>query len=233
MRKSSVDHGEPNSSSTFVETDPSRTSKLRSIARAGSIEQYHWANLIRFIFPNGDSRTSIGICSLTQDGSITDFISRFCVQAVRHLQSPVLLIEAHVNGPSLAEMHGVLPAPGLGDLLASSPEPLYQCIRRTNCAQLWIIPFGRALPTHDDQRLEMSYRTMYAALPPGLRNIVIAMPPITANRDLPFRWLASDRIVFVVRPRSVTGRDIRAAMRRMSKTSTKVAGVIWTDQLPL
>jgi Mrp family chromosome partitioning ATPase len=211
------------------QADAYRCDKPHSASDLNCMEDYHWSNVVRTIFPNTGTRMSMGITSLGEEGASSTSIYTLSVRAAAHLDSPFLLIEADWTRPSLAQSLGAPTGPGLGELLTSTAQHMYRCIHRTGNPHLWIMPSGCAPGSLNSHGLEARFRAIYENLPSGLQHVLTGLSPIRKNKTLPFACSLVDRIVLVVAPHSVAGREIRSAARRLSSINAKVVGAIWAD----
>jgi Mrp family chromosome partitioning ATPase len=219
----------PGASSPAAEVDAARASWQRSLDDALTSEERSWRTLVRSLFPNNRARNLIGVSSLEGAGSTNTLVANLSTHAADYLKSAVLVVEAHRTQPPLADSLGAPSAPGLGDLLASQAQETYRCIHRTCYSKLWVMPFARAIRISDPRQLEVRYRRVYSMLPPALRAIVVALPPIHKSGDIPFPCSTLDRIVLAVRPNSVASGTVRKAIDRLSAMNATVAGVIWVN----
>ena len=136
------------------------------------------------------------------------------VSIATELDNTVLLVDADVARPSVMNMLGLPPSPGLLDLLLDSSKSLSSVLLRTNIDKLTILPSGTPHPRATEllasdamARLVEDISARYAD-----RIIVFDSPPLLITTES--RVLASHmgQIVFVVQAGKTLQSEVRQAL---------------------
>ncbi len=160
--------------------------------------------------------------ALSLDGKSTVSLNLATALAERG-QSPVLLLEADLYHPTLAERLGLKAAPGLAECLSSGLAPL-SVVRRIEPLSWYFLPAGRQLADPSDLLHGDGFATIMQALLPHFRWIVIDSPPVVPVADALALARQADASLLVVRAGQTPTDAVEAALESLGPKH--VMGVI-------
>ena len=150
-----------------------------------------------------------------------------CAEAGRR----VLLVEADLRTPALAEQLDVHPEPGLTDLLTGKPTSV-QAIRRWGESTIWLLPSGAAAPNPS----ELLSSGLMAALLRRERAhfdvIIVDTPPLMPVTDAAVMASLADGTVLVTRAGRTDQDQVRAALTTLQSAGARLLGCVFNDVRP-
>lgn len=119
---------------------------------------------------------TVGITSCAQGEGVSTVACNLAAYATHVVGSAVLLLEANVEDPSIADRIGIPASPGFVEAL-SNPEQWTNCIHRSRIPNVWCMPAGKITR----QIRHMARLTGLPAVLESLRSrfpfIVVDLPP--------------------------------------------------------
>mgnify|MGYP001573496614 CR=1 FL=1 len=171
-------------------------------------------------------RASIGLASATA-GEGTSYVAlHLAAELARSGSEPVLLLEANVHRPALAERFAVEPDPGLLELLRAPDCPPEDCLRQTGVERLFLLPAGtngnggKAAPDWG------GLRRLYPLLRERFAAIVVDLAPINFSSDFLILGPLLDGLALVVEADLCSREVIQNAVARLRRASPSVVGAI-------
>jgi len=137
----------------------------------------------------------------------------------------VLLVEADLRRPSLAETLRLRPAPGLADIL-SRDLPLARAIRLDPRSDLHVLPAGRATPLAADLLAGERLAALLDAFARSYDLVVLDTPPALPVADAATLGRMVDRTVLVLRWRKTPRASVQLAAKTLREADAEVAGVV-------
>jgi capsular exopolysaccharide synthesis family protein len=138
-------------------------------------------------------------------------------------QSAVLLLEADLYHPTLAQRLGLKPGPGLAECLASCLDAL-SVVRRVAPLGWYLLPAGGQLPNPGDLLHGDGFAKIMRKLSPYFKWIVIDSPPIGPVTDALALARQTDASLLVVRAGRTPGAAVEAALEALG--AKHVMGVV-------
>jgi capsular exopolysaccharide synthesis family protein len=160
--------------------------------------------------------------ALSLDGKSTVSLNLATALAERG-QSPVLLLEADLYHPTLAERLGLKTGPGLAECLSSGMTPL-SVVRRIEPLGWYFLPAGRQLADPSDLLHGDGFAAIMGALSPHFKWIVIDSPPIVPVADALALAHQADASLLVVRAGQTPSDAVESALESLG--AKHVMGVI-------
>jgi capsular exopolysaccharide synthesis family protein len=112
----------------------------------------------------------------------------------------VLLVDADLRKPAIAELLGIPRTPGLGDVLSGRARLDEAVVRAQEFTNFFILPAGEA--AHDAAELLDSdrWRSLTEEIRGRFQNVIIDAPPAAAVADYDLLQKTCDGVIVVVRP---------------------------------
>jgi capsular exopolysaccharide synthesis family protein len=147
--------------------------------------------------------------------------------ALAHAQTQrVLLIDADLRSPSVAEALGLNPAaPGLVDLVTGGAT-FGECLQRVNGSSLYIMTAGSSVSDPLDLILSARFRHVMAALSEACDILVMDSPPIHAVSDAAALSKFATGVVFVVKADATPKHLARRSIQALQSVNAKLLGVV-------
>ncbi|MEN3352800.1 MAG: polysaccharide biosynthesis transport protein [Betaproteobacteria bacterium] len=147
--------------------------------------------------------------------------------ALAHAQTQrVLLIDADLRSPSVAEALGLNPAaPGLVDLVTGGAT-FGECLQRVNGSSLYIMTAGSSVSDPLDLILSARFRHVMAALSEACDILVMDSPPIHPVSDAAALSKFATGVVFVVKADATPKHLARRSIQALQSVNAKLLGVV-------
>lgn len=140
--------------------------------------------------------------------------------------SRVLLVDADLRKGSLNEVFGLLPEPGLSELLLN-PATLHETIQTDSVPNLSFIAAGARLANPGDLFLHPALTSLLAAWRAQFDYVILDGTPVFAADDATTLAPKVDGTLFVVRRRFSRARQVREAIELLLRRQAKVLGVVF------
>jgi capsular exopolysaccharide synthesis family protein len=160
--------------------------------------------------------------ALSLDGKSTVSLNLATALADRG-RNAVLLLEADLYHPTLAQRLGLTTGPGLAECLASGLTPL-SVVRRIEPLGCYFLPAGSQLANPSDLLHGDEFAKIMESLLPHFKWIVIDSPPVVPVADALALARQADASLLVVRAGQTPGDAVEAAMEALGPAH--VMGVI-------
>jgi capsular exopolysaccharide synthesis family protein len=147
--------------------------------------------------------------------------------ALAHAQTQrVLLIDADLRAPSVAEGLGLNPAaPGLVDLVTGSAS-FKECLQRVNGSSLYIMTAGSAISDPLDLILSARFRQVIEALSQASDILVMDSPPLHPVSDAAALSKFATGVVMVVKADSTPKHIARRSIQALHSVNARLLGVV-------
>ena len=147
--------------------------------------------------------------------------------ALAHAQTQrVLLIDADLRAPSIAEALGLNPtAPGLVDLVTGAAS-FKECLQRVNGSALYVMTCGSAVSDPLDLILSARFRQVIEALSQAADMLVLDSPPIHPVSDAAALSKFATGVVFVVKADATPKQLARRSIQALQSVNAKLLGVV-------
>ena len=137
----------------------------------------------------------------------------------------VVLVDANLKSPSVAEALGFAPEPGLREVLAGE-VPLEQAVQESETAGLYVVTAGRVEGAPIEIVSTAGLRKTLDALTRDFGLVLIDSPPVTVYADTLYIAAAADGVLLVIRAES-TGRDVaRYSIKRLRLAEANILGTV-------
>ena len=150
------------------------------------------------------------------------------VSMAQDVDHDVLLIDADLRRPSLAEYLGIPAAPGLSECLRNE-VPIASAIVKTDVRGLSFLPGGKSARNPVEILSSSTMRSLLGELKRTAadRILIIDTPPVLSFAETQTIGSLVDDILFVVREGAVTISDLQEALDIIDRT--KLLGVVYND----
>ena len=159
----------------------------------------------------------------SQDGKTVSSINMAASLASKS-DSAVLLIDADLRRPRVAEALGIPISPGLSDILSGSATLESALVRTAQCPRLFVLPAGNSSMNPAELLDSQNWRALLLHLQTQFSHIIVDATPINTVADYELVELACDGVVLVVRPDHTDRRACAKMFEAVKKE--KVIGVI-------
>ncbi len=175
---------------------------------------------------------SIGICPVQSADSTSRLAAFFSTCMSQASRSPVLLIEATLRSPCLAQYLHATPMPGLRELVLPAADNWTDCIQPTADPNLFLLSAGSWEDGTPCEDFERRLRLAHALASKHYRSIIIelsgwedfeAFPAARTCYSLP------DAMILAVMPNSCGTSKLRKAVRRLRRADANLVGSILND----
>lgn len=112
----------------------------------------------------------------------------------------VLLIDADLRKPAIAELLGMPHSPGLADVLSGRARLEEAVVRAQEFPNLFILPAGDAAQNAAELLDSEQWRQLAAEIRKRFQNVIIDAPPAAAVADCDLLQKTCDGVIVVVRP---------------------------------
>jgi capsular exopolysaccharide synthesis family protein len=137
----------------------------------------------------------------------------------------VILVDADLRKPTVSQFLGIATEPGLVELLAGEAS-LADVIRKDEPSGSDLITAGRFVPNAADIINSDQMRQMIDGLSQSYDMVIFDSPPVMAVSDARILANLVDRVVFSVRWAETRRETVVTAMKQVSMSGGKIAGVV-------
>jgi capsular exopolysaccharide synthesis family protein len=147
--------------------------------------------------------------------------------ALAHAQTQrVLLIDADLRAPSVAEGLGLNPSnPGLVDLVTGAAG-FKECLQRVSGSSLYIMTAGSAVADPLDLILSARFRQVMEALSQAADIVIMDSPPVHPVSDAAALSKFATGVVFVIKADSTPKHLARRSIQALQSVHAKLLGVV-------
>lgn len=183
---------------------------------------------LMFSMADEDGCKVIGVTSsLRGEGKSTTALN--LAYSLTQISNKVLLLEADMRIPTVADVLELDKGPGLSQVLAGIAEPKDATYRSRIMPSLFVLPSGEIPPNPVELLGSEKMKRLMEALKHSFEYIVVDLPPVNAVSDgLTMSELLAGMIV-VVREEYCDQASLAEAMRRMALMQVKILGFVMTD----
>ncbi len=147
----------------------------------------------------------------------------------------VLLVEADMRLPTIADRLQLTPDKGLSNLLAGEYK-LSDVIQKYTTAKgvnLWVLTAGEAPPSPSELLASDNMKKAISAFEKAFDYVIVDLPPVTVVTDPVVVAPLTDGIVLVVRCDYCDKRSLRDAVEHFEFADSKILGIVMTDDKSL
>lgn len=137
----------------------------------------------------------------------------------------VLLIEGNFQSPKIHEMFGVMPSPGLSDLLLSKSD-YYAVVKKTEYSNLMIITLGSGSVKKIDAFDTEIFKEKLNILKKDFNYIIVDGSAVFGSSDPTYIAKSFDGVIFVVECEKTKWEVLQEAKDKVSKAGGNVIGVV-------
>lgn len=192
-----------------------------SSPRAG--EQYRAVRTNLLQHPDAPRVLVVSSCG-SGDGKTLSAVNTAGALAIKG-ETTVLLVDADLRKPSLAQALGLPQDPGLADVLAGDCQLEDAILQTAQFPNLYVLPAGKARSNPAELLDSERWHDVCAVAKKSFCFVLIDTPPIAAVTDYDLVQAVADGVIFVVRPDHSDRNLCLAALHRVSATG-KLTGVL-------
>ena len=169
---------------------------------------------------------SVGITGVHGGVGVSTLAADLAIAAAGHHLGRVLLIDAHLQRPSLHTLFGTAATPGLADIL---PVPTADLpTQATSIANLHFLPSGKQLELSGELHGRLDVFPDFLASTSEEFPIVVAdLPPVNICSDFPALFHSLDGIVLVVEAKTTSRAAVSWAKQSSEKYGATVLGIVF------
>lgn len=193
--------------------------------------------ILRRLGPSADQKEThwtVGVTSCRGGEGVSTIASNLAIAAARQRNGPVLLVDAHLQRPSLHDLFEAPPSPGLAEMLQEATPTCFPHLETAE-TQLHLTTAGTYQGTRGDlgSRFEL-FPDCLAAASGEFPMVIVDMPPIDACRESPALLPALLPALSGVLLVAEADRTMRAAVRKAKGTlehgGVDVLGIVINKQ---
>jgi protein-tyrosine kinase len=210
-----------------LETQKPMVRAKRSVIQPSKLSTHYEALLQRIQAGCSDvlDGQAIGITGCATHAGASTVAFNIAVTAEQTDCGPVLFIDADVNKRSVANMVGVLPPFGLGDVLAGTAEPL-ECVKQTRIGNLSIVP-GHGRNSKAVSRIEPGkFSDVLNEYRRHFKLLVVDIPAPTELNASACLAGQLDGVVVVIEAERVDGRAAVRTKQKLVDANANLIGVV-------
>ena len=192
-----------------------------SNARAG--EQYRTVRTNLLQHPDAPRVLVVSSCG-SGDGKTLSAVNTAGALSIKG-ETTVLLMDADLRNPSLADLLGLPGDPGLADVLNGDCGLEAAMIRTAQFPNLYVLPAGKAKRNPAELLDSARWRQLCETVRDNFRFAIVDTPPIAAVTDYDLVQAVADGVIFVVRPDHSDRNLCLAALEKVNATG-KLTGVL-------
>lgn len=133
------------------------------------------------------------------DGKTVTSINLAAALALKR-DGPILLIDADLRRPKVAEMLGLPPLPGLSDVLSGRATLDDALVRTKELPNLWILAAGDGMENPAELLDSQRWRSLIDEVRGRFSYVVLDATPVAAVTDYELVQIVSDGVIVVARP---------------------------------
>lgn len=197
-----------------VTVEPHSRIVFHTDARGLGADRFRFLRLrLREVSKAGKLKSVLITSPLPQDGKSTVALNLATALAERG-DSAVLLLEADLHHPTMADLLGLKAGPGLAECLASGLAP-FSVLRRVAPLGFYLLPAGKSLSNSSDLLCGEGLGRIMQTLSPHFNWIVIDSPPVTLLTDALALARHAEGSLLVVRAGRTPSEAIEAAVEAL------------------
>ena len=226
---SGVDAPDARSVRSGSERNGSRSHGAHSPATA--LQRRSWGLMLAHMLGNRslENASSLGVCPAGRGDPAEGIAAVLGQWMVRFVDTGVLLVEANLSRPGLAQALGAPSAPGLAELLLEPETSAFDAIHQSVLPGLWVLPAGKPVSRRKRKRIARNFPEIYWTLLRAFPNMIIDLPAPTHPESAYFPFGLPDAVLLTVRPNQTSAREIRRSKRRLTAEGANLVGSIISD----
>ncbi|GAA2239736.1 polysaccharide biosynthesis tyrosine autokinase [Herbiconiux moechotypicola] len=180
---------------------------------------------LRFVNATDDSRAFVVTSSIPGEGKSTTTAN--LALALAETGARVVLIDADLRLPKLAEYMGLEGSAGLTDVLIGRAA-LADVLQRWGSKDLFVLPAGQVPPNPSELLGSDAMVSLLAALNEQVDYVLLDSPPLLPVTDAAVLSNLTAGAIVVAAAGKVKKSELSAALRNLNQTNSKVAGIVLT-----
>jgi Mrp family chromosome partitioning ATPase len=192
------------------------------LAQFTQATEEHGRHRVMFVSPEqGDGTTTLATCT--------------ALMLVRHFRRDVALLEANLYHPAMANYLGMVPGPGLLDVVGGSTDQI-DAVRPSSVEGLHVLTAGGRHRPDAGALAGEPLQSMIARISREHPYTIIDAPPVLEHPDTCLLLEHVDEVLLVVRAGSTQTRRAKVAVQIIENAGVKVGGVLlnrFKPHLPL
>jgi Mrp family chromosome partitioning ATPase len=178
--------------------------------------------------PGRDARVFLLLAPTSGTGTTTVLLN-LAITRAKHASKPVVVVDANLRRPALAEMLGLSPEPGLREVAARG-VPLAVALKETAQAGLMALTAGEATPSPSAWPAADGLRAVLQQLRQHFEWVLIDAPSWDGGPEMVALSSACDAIYLVLRPTEVNTPAVSELGRLIPHLGSRLGGYILTQR---
>lgn len=192
----------------------------------------HYDTILWRVRPRGGDALdgyTIGVTGCARKAGVSTVAANLAIRAADHRQSPVLLIDANLEHPSIGRSFRLHGAPGLTELLAETCQ-LQEAIHESGVEGLSVMPLGQP-GLVDRARVDFEcFASLLGELRSDFATIVVDLPESGRMRHSLLIAQQADAVLLVLRADATRRAAAKAAAARFGEDGVNIVGTVVTQQ---
>ena len=196
-----------------------------------ALQRRSWGLMLAHLLGNRslENASSLGVCPADRHDPALGVAAVMGQWMLRFVDTGVLLVEANMSRPGLAQALGAPSGPGLAELLLKPETSTFDGIHQSVLPGLWVLPAGKRVSRWKRKRIARNFPEVYWRLLRAFPNIIIDLPAPTHPESAYFPFGLPDALLLTVRPNQTSAREIRRSKRRLTAEGANLVGSIIDD----
>ncbi len=184
---------------------------------------------LRFLDVDNPVKVFVMTSSVAGEGKTSTALS--LARVLAHDGQRVLLLDADMRRPKIAEYLAMEGAIGLADVLAGAVE-LDEAVQRWEQDSLFVLPSGSIPPNPSELLGSHAMEDLVAGLRHSYEHVVIDAPPLLPVTDAAIASVHADGVVLVVRHGRTNRKQLRGALDTLKAVEARLLGVVFNMTPP-
>jgi capsular exopolysaccharide synthesis family protein len=167
----------------------------------------------------------ISVISCHHEEGVSTVAANYAATLASRCNERVLLVEANLISPSVHMTFGILPTPGLTDIVADRQD-FFASIKPSNRANLDVIPSGHGGLTLSQLADSKVFFEMLDTLKTEYSYVIFDLPPLFKSNSALRLASRADGVILVVGAEEVSWQVAQSAKERLFETKAKILGVV-------
>ena len=196
-----------------------------------ALQRRSWGLMLAHLLGNRsvENASSLGVCPADRRDPAVGVAAVLGQWMTRFVDTGVLLVEANLSRPILAQALGAPSAPGLTELFFDPEVSTFDGIHQSVLPGLWVLPAGERVSRWKRKRIARNFPEIYWRLLRAFPNIIIDLPAPTHPESAHFPFGLADAVLLTVCPNLTSEREIRRSSRRLTAEGVNLVGSIITN----
>jgi hypothetical protein len=199
-----------------------------------SVRARSWGHALAELLGNTalEGCTTLGICPAGTRAGAAAVAATLGEWMMQYVDPPVLLIDANLRHPNLAQVLGAASGPGLAEAFLGSEVSDFDVVHDSTIPGLSVLPAGSPINRKRRPEVGRLFGDHYHKLHERYQNIVIHLPSPSDPDFASFPFAVADAVLLAVQPNRTSVRELQRAVRQLAAARARLVGTVIDEPGP-